>query len=126
MRRLAVMVALVAALSFTLVGTANGSSPSPIRSQAAGVGCDPIDATQCLTPFPDNFFTWRDTKSPTGRRVHFPANVMPVNNAGVAIDPTDWNRNDGFSPGSEIIVNVPGINLAKTGAAPITDIARSL
>ena len=31
------------------------------------------------------------------------------NDTGVKIDPTDWNRNDGFSPTPKIIVNVPGL-----------------
>jgi hypothetical protein len=135
MRRSAVAVCGVAALLvLALVVTAapgvaanpHGGSPGQLRKQPAGAHCDPIDTTQCLTPFPDDFFTVRDATSPTGRRVHFPADVMPVNSVGVPIDPTDWNRNDGFSPGSEIIVNVPAINLAATGAASITDLARSL
>lgn len=134
MRRSAVMVCVVVALLLALIATAapgvaanpHGGPPGQLRKQPAPGHCDPIDTTQCLTPFPDDFFTVRDATSPTGRRVHFSADVMPVNTSGVSIDPTDWNRNDGYSPGSEIIVNVPGINLAKTGAAPITDIARSL
>ena len=33
---------------------------------------------------------------------------MPRNTAGKPIDPTDCNRNDGFSPGSQIVTQVPG------------------
>jgi hypothetical protein len=51
---------------------------------------------------------------------------MPANVNGVHVDPTEWNRNDGFSPGEPILLSVPGIDLAKTGAAPITDMAQSL
>ena len=51
---------------------------------------------------------------------------MPDNASGVHMDPTEWNRNDGFSPGQAILVHVPGIDLGRTGAAPLTDIARSL
>ncbi len=134
MRRPVVVVNVVVALLLALIatpepgGAANphGGPPGQIRKLPAPGHCDPIDTTQCLTPFPDDFFTVADPTSPTGRRVHFPADVMPVNSSGVSVDPTDWNRNDGFSPGSEIIVNVPGVNLAKTGAAPLTDVARSL
>ena len=36
------------------------------------------------------------------------------------------NRIFGFSPGVTILTRVPGVDLAMTGAAPITDIARSL
>ena len=42
------------------------------------------------------------------------------------MDPTEWNRSDGFSPGPMIQTSVPGVDLVQTGAAPITDIARSL
>ena len=81
---------------------------------------------QCLTPFPDDFFTTPDPSRPTGHRLNYSRDMMPVNVMGVHVDPTDINRSDGFSPGSSIIVRVPGIDLAQTGAAPITDIARSL
>src|SRR5256885_12285985 len=40
--------------------------------------------------------------------------------------PAAWNRNDGFSPGSMILAHVPGLDLVRTGAAPSTDIGRSL
>jgi hypothetical protein len=136
MRRSPALACVGAALMLALIATAapgvGASSPAAggtaglLRVRPAAGHCDPIDTAQCLTPFPDDFFTVRDETSPTGRRVHFPADVMPTNAAGISIDPSDWNRNDGFSPGSEIIVHVPGINLAATGAAPITDIARSL
>ena len=48
---------------------------------------------------------------------------MPRNVAGKPIDPTDRNRADGFSPGSQITTYVPGLEPGgKTGAVPITDI----
>ena len=43
-----------------------------------------------------------------------------------AVDPTEWNRNDGFSPGPAILVHGPGHRPRQTGAAPLTDIGRSL
>ncbi|HMF05300.1 MAG TPA: hypothetical protein VKH17_10830, partial [Acidimicrobiia bacterium] len=52
--------------------------------------------------------------------------AMPRNAARVPIDPTEWNRNDGFSPGSPVVTVVPGLDLDRTGAAPETDIGRSL
>ena len=88
--------------------------------------CDPIAAKKCLMPFPNDFFTMADASSATGRRVHFDVASMPSNSSNVSIDPTEWNRNDGFSPGAMIITYVPGIDLAKTGAAPVTDIGSSL
>ena len=88
--------------------------------------CDPVDMAACLLPFPNDFFTVADTTTDTGRRVSFSPLAMPRNTAGKPIDPTEWNRNDGFSPGTPVLTLVPGVDLAKTGAAPITDPARSL
>lgn len=106
--------------------TTGARGPTAAAQTPPPTGCDPLDATACLLPFPDNFFTVRDSTTPTGRRVLIPASAMPANVHGVHIDPTDWNRNDGFSPGTPILLHVPGIDLAKTGAAPITNIGVSL
>ncbi len=89
-------------------------------------GCDPLDPTQCLLPFPDDYFTVPDAATPTGRRVDFPVADMPKNVDGVPIDPSDFNRNDGFSPGTPLLLHVPGIDLATSKIAPITDIGASL
>lgn len=88
--------------------------------------CDFLDTAKCLLPFPNDRYTVADSSTDTGRRVNFASASMPANSQGVAVDPTEWNRNDGFSPGSPIMVKVPGIDLTTTGAAPITDIGRSL
>ena len=77
-------------------------------------------------PFPNDFFTVADDATATGRRVHFDPASMTANVNGVRVDPTEWNRNDGFSPGSMIVTYVPGLDLARSGAAPITDIGASL
>lgn len=77
-------------------------------------------------PFPNNQFTKLDPRSATGRRVDMRPDMTPRNFAGTPIDPTEWNRNDGFSPGSMVLANVPGLDLGRTGAAPITDIGASL
>ena len=88
--------------------------------------CDPIDPGRCLLPYPNDYFTVPDTATATGRRVHFDPASMPANTNGVPIDPTDWNRADGFSPGSSILVTLGALDLARSGAAPITDIGASL
>jgi hypothetical protein len=105
------------------------NAQSSHRRPAAGApasGCDPIDPTQCLLPYPDDFFTASDRSSPTGRRVAFPLSAMPRNAGGVPIDPTAFNRNDGFSPGTPVILHVNAIDLARSKVAPITDIGSSL
>jgi hypothetical protein len=87
--------------------------------------CDPIDTTQCLLPFPSDYFTVA-APTHTGRRVQFPVDVMPVNGGGTPIDPADWNRNDGFSPGATIMVRAGGLDVAQSGIAPSSDIGASL
>ncbi len=101
-------------------------SYEPGVDTASADRCDPIAAAKCLMPFPNDFFTVADPTSGTGRRVHFDPGAMPENSSGVPIDPTEWNRNDGFSPGAMVVTYVPGLDLGTTGAAPITDIGRSL
>ncbi len=88
--------------------------------------CDFLGQSRCALPFPNDWFTVRDDSTGTGRRVQLDAASLPANSAGVHIDPTEWNRNDGFSPGAMILANMPGADLAKSAAPPITDIGRSL
>jgi len=89
--------------------------------------CDPLDPSVCLYPFPNDFFTVADASKDTGKRVNFTTVAMPANSKKYAhMVAADYNLNDGFSPGASILLHVPGIDLGMTGAAPITDIARSL
>ena len=57
-------------------------------------------------PFPNDLYTKPDPTSATGRRIDFNLLAMPRNVAGKPIDPTDQNRADGFSPGSEIVTKI--------------------
>jgi hypothetical protein len=88
--------------------------------------CDPIDPRHCMLPFPSDFFSVEDLATVTGRRIELPRESLPQNIEGVHVDPTEWNRNDGFSPGALIATFVDGVDLERSGAAPVTDIARSL
>src|SRR5262245_30877277 len=84
------------------------------------VTCDPLGGPRCLLPFPDDHFTVADPHTATGRRVNFAAAALPANVAGVHVDPSELNRNDGFSPGSALALQLPGVDLARSGAAPVT------
>lgn len=70
--------------------------------------CNPLGANHCVTPWPSSAFEVADATAPTGRRLAIPAAAMPVNSDGVAIDPTDWNLADGFSPAAPIVMAFPG------------------
>src|SRR3954447_7782083 len=91
----------------------------------AAAKCDSFDPAVCLQPFPNNYFTKSDESSKTGLRVDFKLTDMPRNVAGKPIQPRQWNRNDGFSPGSLITTYVPGLDLAKTHGVPINDLKRT-
>src|SRR3954469_15770728 len=91
----------------------------------ASAKCDNLDPAVCLQPFPNNSFTTPSTKTDTGLKVNFALTDMPRNAAGKPIQPGQWNRNDGFSPGSLITTYVPGLDLAKTQGVPINDLRQT-
>ena len=113
--------ALICAAAFALLAAA---APSP----SVAAQCDDFDQSICLQPWPNNQFTRKDKKTPTGLRLNLALASMPANRAGTHIDPTDMNRADGFSPGSYVTVRIPGLDTPQAFAAnklvPITDMAR--
>ncbi|PWU50632.1 hypothetical protein DLJ46_06720 [Micromonospora globispora] len=126
-KRLRLALSVLVTMGAVLLGPAAAAEPPSVPPQPSAYGaCDPIDPTACLLPFPNDYFTVPDPASPTGRRVQFEASSMPTNVRGVPIDQTEWNRQDGFSPGEPILVHVPGLDARATGIAPVTDIGRSL
>ncbi len=88
--------------------------------------CDGLDTSLCMLPFPNDFYTVADPGTPTGRRVSIPAGAFPASTGGRTSDPSPWEQNDGFSPGSTILVHVPGLSLAETHVATIGDMGASL
>jgi hypothetical protein len=95
-------------------------------ADAAGDGCDPLDPSQCVLPFPSNGLTAADDSSPTGLRLALPANGMPANADGVTVDPAEWNRNDGFSPTGAILTFVADLDADASDLPPWTDPEASL
>jgi len=89
--------------------------------------CDLLDSSHCMLPFPSNFLTVADSTTPTGRRLNLQRESMPLSTLSEQrIDPAEWNRNDGFSPGAMLVTRVPDVDLARTGAATIGDVSASL
>jgi hypothetical protein len=101
------------------------TTATPAPAQLPQAGCDPLDPAVCLQPWPNDFFTRPDASTPTGKRLNLQLLAMPRNVAGVPIRPDEYNRNDGFSPGSPIHTFVPGLDFARSGLVPITDMARA-
>jgi hypothetical protein len=90
----------------------------------APAGCDPLDATQCLFPYPSNAYAATDETTSTGLRVAIPAEGTPANVDGTHVDPTEWNRNDGFSPSSTLLTYVEDLDTSTL--PPWTDLDASL
>ena len=95
-----------------LAAPAAAKNPPPDQTSPLPnvTGCDAIDASACMLPFPNDLYTKADSTSATGRRIDFSLLAMPRNAAGKPIDPTDQNRSDGFSPGSEIVTKITGLD----------------
>ena len=107
---LAVAAALALLAWLSLSTPARAAHRAPGRHHHAslpGADCQPYASTPCLLPFPDDRLTRADFTRPTERRVQLPAAAMPVNRSGERIAVGEYDRNDGFSPGSTVIVHVP-------------------
>jgi hypothetical protein len=101
---IAVVVALLAA----------ASAPA----HAAPKGCDPLDPSHCLLPWPNDHFR-------KGGQLALRDSMMPRNKRGKPIRAADYNRSDGFSPGQIIVTHVPGLDLKRSRAVPVNDLART-
>lgn len=69
--------------------------------------CNPLGGARCMTPWPSAIYEKDDSASPTGRRIDLPPGALPTNIDGIAIDVTDYNLKDGFSPAAAIITAFP-------------------
>jgi hypothetical protein len=108
-----------------------GTQQHPIDFQTPSDAsrCDFLDQAVCLQPWPNDYFTIADKTKPTGRRLNLDIQSTPRNVEGKPIDPSDYNRNDGFSPGAMIVTRVPGLDTKaafdKSGIVPITDMGKA-
>lgn len=111
-------------------GTGDPSTDDPPGDPAnepPGTGrCNPVDESHCLSPWPSDTLTRRDSSTATGLRVDLPADGMPSNVGGTPIDPTEWNRNDGFSPASIPQVVIAEVDPEASALPPQTDIGASM
>ncbi len=121
------LATVVLLIGLVLWGPGAASATEPATWGAtAQMPCDGLDASLCMLPFPNDYYTVADPSAVTGRRVDFPAAAFPKSNSGQAFDPSAWEGNDGFSPGSTILTHVPGLDLAASGTATISDMGASL
>jgi hypothetical protein len=88
--------------------------------------CDSLDHAACLLPFPSDRWTVADPSTATGRRLSLSPLQTPRNVANRPMDPTELNRNDGWSQGTPVMTSVPGLDLRRTGLATEADPGASL
>lgn len=129
------VVALVACLGLAAGACSGGDDHAdddrnrtgypPLATTPGLDGCEVLDAGACLLPFPNDAFTVA-ADTPTGRRLSLPSEGMPTDTEDAPVDPADMDRGDGFSPGSTLLVHVPGLDAEASGLAPSTDIGASL
>ena len=107
------------------------ASAAPVASSTLGVDaatekrCDPIGGP-CMLPLPNDHFTVADPSTPTKRRLALDSASLPANKAGVHIDVTDQDRADGWSPGSAMMVEIPGLDAARSRLPGLADARQSL
>jgi hypothetical protein len=78
---------------------------SPTLDDDLAASCSPLRTRgACMLPWPNAIYLETDTSTPTGRRLALPSETLPVNAGGVTADPTRYNRADGFSPATPILV----------------------
>lgn len=97
------------------------SSPAVASGVSDTLGsCDPIEPSQCMYPFPNNFWL-RGSPALT----NFSDSTFPIDNLGkpVRADYGGWNGRDGFSPMGPIQTYFPDASL--DGCARLWDIAFS-
>ena len=125
-------------LGVALIGSLSACSDSDDRN-AVAIGpdeiisiedssaevCDLLDTAKCLLPFPSNFFTRKSDTTDNGLLVNFSKEAMLVNASGMVGDSAELNRNDGFSPGTVMITQVPGLDMEATGAPRLIDLSDS-
>ncbi|MGH2914102.1 MAG: hypothetical protein ACRDMX_03855 [Solirubrobacteraceae bacterium] len=123
------LLAAAVALALAAVLGVGLALPAGALARAPAASCQPYASRPCLFPYPDNRLTVRDRGAITGLRVHLPAAAMPVNGHGVRVSPGPYDAADGFSPGSAIVIHIRGLDnaraLQRTGAVPLTDLART-
>jgi hypothetical protein len=115
----------------TLHQGVQAAGPLPPIDLSEAENCDFITqpgSQTCMVPFPDNYYTVADPTSATGRRVNFKTVGMPANAYGQHIEAGPYNASDGFSPGSAILLKIPGINtaadVAAMGSVPINKLSQ--
>lgn len=90
--------------------SSGGESTTDEEEVVSELGCNPVDPSYCLLPYPSRFhMTEADT--PTGLRLDYAMSALPVNNGGVGMDPLYLHEKDGFSTLGTLIFSFADVSL---------------
>lgn len=76
-------------------------------------GCEELDPSYCLYPWPSSRFLVADETRASGWRLAPSAGTLPVSAMGSPVEPALVERADGFPIGTPIMVHLPGVDLAQ-------------
>lgn len=94
-------------------------------------GCDFIAPGEnvCMAPFPNDFYTRRDSSSETGLRVDLNPKATPKDRIGTHVAVDALNQADGFSPGPLITLRIPGMDnpeaFSESGLVPLWEMSKT-
>ena len=74
----------------------------PPEAAAIDTTCDPLDPALCALPFPSSLFQV-EADTPSGYRVDFREETLPINRDDVRSRPDYYNEKDGFSTASNLL-----------------------
>lgn len=80
------------------------------RGPAPADDCDPLVPDVCGLPWPSDRFLIEDPDTPSGWRVDLGGTTLPQHHEGAQIQPTAWNRKDGFSTWSPLVTWLPELD----------------
>lgn len=130
MRKIHASIGAVTLVAASLIGLVASPAGAVVNGDAHVVGCDILISApvghDCLLPWPNDAFTVPKLTSATGRQLALTSAMTPANKTNVHVNPKWIDHNDGFSPGSMIMLYVPNLSTTNSAIAPSTDIASSL
>jgi len=106
-------------MAFASAVNLSGKFGRPNASSYAG--CDPIDPSACVYPFPSSHFLVSDPTTVTKFRVNFGPKTLPKTMDGGRISPTFWNEMDGFSTIAPLLFYLP--NASNRSLVPFSNIS---
>src|SRR5262249_47206505 len=96
---------LMIALAFVGACSSTSSAPAANLDDGLPASCSPLRTKgACMMPFPNAVWLDPDSSTKTGFRVALLGDALPASNVShVPFDTTEYNRADGFSPGTPIL-----------------------